>query len=175
MLGRPVREVIHHAEQSRCGHRGRPDSRPAVWNHDAVDAGADSGWQPGAHDDDGGDGGAFGESAVGWLYHLFNSAVIGALFGALLGTAGDATTGRNVACGAGWGVVWWVVGALILMPLLLGMPAFAALRMPPMRPVAMGSMVGHLIYGVILGLAYTRLRRGVRMEPSAEVRAARGR
>jgi hypothetical protein len=112
---------------------------------------------------------------VGWVYHLFNSAVIGALFGALLGTAGDTNTGRTVALGAGWGGVWWVVGALILMPLLLGMPAFAALRMPPMRPVAMGSLVGHLIYGVILGLAYTRLRRGGRMVPSAEVRAARGR
>ncbi len=112
---------------------------------------------------------------AGWLYHLFNSAVIGALFGGFLGAAGDANTGRNVALGAGWGVVWWVVGALILMPLLLGMPPFAALRMPPMRPVAMGSLVGHLIYGVILGLAYPRLRRGGRMEPSAEVRAARGR
>jgi hypothetical protein len=112
---------------------------------------------------------------AGWLYHLCNSAVIGALFGVVLGTAAHATTSRNVALGAGWGVVWWVVGALILMPLFLGMPAFAALRMPPMRPVAMGSLVGHLIYGVILGLAYARLLRPGRMEPSAEVPAARGR
>lgn len=112
---------------------------------------------------------------AGWLYHLFNSAVIGALFGVFLGTTAGANTSRNVALGAAWGVVWWVVGALILMPLFLGMPAFAALRMPPMRPVAMGSLVGHLIYGVILGLAYARLRRAGRMEPSAEVRATRGR
>lgn len=112
---------------------------------------------------------------AGWLYHLFNSAVIGALFGVFLGTTAGANTSRNVALGATCGVVWWVVGALILMPLFLGMPAFAALRMPPMRPVAMGSLVGHLIYGVILGLAYARLRRAGRMEPSAEVRATRGR
>ncbi len=96
---------------------------------------------------------------AGWLYHLFNSAIIGALFGVLLGTAANGNTGRSVGLGAGWGVVWWVVGALILMPLFLAMPAFAALRMPLMRPVAMGSLVGHLIYGVILGLAYVRLRR----------------
>jgi hypothetical protein len=108
---------------------------------------------------------------VGWLYHLFNSAVIGALFGVFLGTAADANTSRSAALGAGWGVVWWVVGALILMPLFLGMPALAALRMPPMRPVAMGSLVGHVIYGVILGLVYARGR----VEPSASVRAARGR
>jgi hypothetical protein len=112
---------------------------------------------------------------AGWLYHLFNSAVIGALFGVLLGTAAGATTSRSVALGTVWGVIWWIVGGLILMPLFLGMPAFAALRMPPMRPVAMGSLVGHLIYGVVLGLAYARLRRVGHLEPSAEVRAARGR
>ena len=41
---------------------------------------------------------------VGWLYHLLNSAVIGALFGVLLGTAAGANTSRNVALGAagGW-------------------------------------------------------------------------
>ena len=95
--------------------------------------------------------------AVGWLYHLFNSAVIGALFAVVLGDRVD-SFGRGAAGGALWGVVWWILGALILMPLLLGMPVFAALRMAPMRPVAMGSLVGHLLFGVILGLAYVRLR-----------------
>lgn len=93
---------------------------------------------------------------VGWLYHLFNSAVIGALFGLTLG--GRATTNLSGAgWGAAWGVVWWVLGGLILMPIFLGMPAFASLRMPPMRPVAMGSLIGHLIYGIITGIAYVRL------------------
>lgn len=95
---------------------------------------------------------------VGWIYHLFNSAIIGALFGWLLGARAEASSGRGTALGAVWGLVWWVLGGLILMPLLLGMPIFAALRMPPMRPVAMGSLLGHLIYGGILGLAYARLR-----------------
>ncbi|MGH7718663.1 MAG: hypothetical protein ACREON_07460 [Gemmatimonadaceae bacterium] len=93
---------------------------------------------------------------VGWLYHLFNSAVIGALFGAFLGGRAHGY-GSGVGLGALWGVVWWVLGALILMPILLGMPPFAALRMPPMRPVAMGSLIGHLIYGIILGAVFVRL------------------
>jgi hypothetical protein len=93
---------------------------------------------------------------VGWLYHLFNSAVIGALFAAFLG--GRAHSYREgLAWGAAWGAFWWVLGALILMPLLLGMAPFASLRMPPMRPVAIGSLVGHLIYGLVLGAAYVRL------------------
>lgn len=59
--------------------------------------------------------------------------------------------------GRGMGVVWWVLGGLILMPLLLGMPAFAPLAMPPMRMVAMGSLVGHLVFGLVLGAAYAVL------------------
>lgn len=94
---------------------------------------------------------------MGWIYHLFNSAVIGGLFGWLLGDrAGN--YGSAIAWGAVWGIVWWVLGALILMPLLLGMPAFASLRMPPMRPVAWGSLVGHVIYGLVLGAAFVSLR-----------------
>jgi uncharacterized membrane protein YagU involved in acid resistance len=97
---------------------------------------------------------------VGWLYHLFNSAVIGALFGFLLGSrVHSAATG--LAWGAAWGVIWWVLGGLILMPMLLAMEPFAALRMPEMRPVAMGSLVGHLLYGVILGWLFVQLRRRV--------------
>ncbi|CAN5292063.1 hypothetical protein BH23GEM2_BH23GEM2_15990 [soil metagenome] len=96
--------------------------------------------------------------AVGWAYHLFNSIVIGGLFGALIGDRA-AATGPALGYGAAWGVLWWVLGALILMPVFLGMPPFAALRMPPMRPVALGSLVGHLVFGLITGFTYARLRQ----------------
>jgi hypothetical protein len=95
--------------------------------------------------------------AVGWLYHLFNSAVIGAAFGLLLGSRVAGSMPRGAAFGTGYGLVWWVLGGLILMPLFLGMPPFAPIRMAPMRPVAMGSLAGHLIYGGLLGLALARL------------------
>ncbi len=94
--------------------------------------------------------------AIGWLYHLFNSAIIGALFGWTLG--GRA---QNYSAGIGWGALygfgWWILGALILMPVLLGMPAFAPLMMAPMRPVAMGSLIGHIIYGLIVGAVFVGL------------------
>lgn len=98
--------------------------------------------------------------AVGWLYHLFNSAVIGAVFGWLLGTRS-----QTYAAGLGWGALygfaWWILGGLILMPLFLGMAPFAPLQMEPMRRVAMGSLVGHLIYGLILGGGFAMLARGI--------------
>jgi uncharacterized membrane protein YagU involved in acid resistance len=93
--------------------------------------------------------------AVGWVYHLFNSAVIGAIFGWLFGSRA-ATYGAGFGWGALYGVIWWVLGGLVLMPLFLGMPPFAPLKM--MMPVAMGSLVGHLVYGVILGLMSVWLR-----------------
>ena len=99
--------------------------------------------------------------AVGWLYHLFNSAVIGAAFGLLLGGR-VGTIRQGMVWGAGYGIVWWVLGGLVLMPLFLGMPPFAPLQMAPMRPVAMGSLVGHIIYGAVLGAALARLLAGAR-------------
>ena len=87
---------------------------------------------------------------VGWAYHLFNSAVIGAIFGWLF--AARATTAGS---GSGWGLLygfaWWILGGQILMPLALGMPPFASVMMPPMRMVAVGSLIGHAVYGLILG------------------------
>lgn len=102
--------------------------------------------------------------AVGWLYHLSNSAVIGGLFAWILGGR-IGGLGSGTGWGAGYGILWWVLGGLILMPMFLGMPAFAPLEMRMMRPVAFGSLAGHIIYGAILGSTFVALRR--RPSPAA--------
>ncbi|MEO5616998.1 MAG: hypothetical protein ABIS67_04450 [Candidatus Eisenbacteria bacterium] len=96
--------------------------------------------------------------AVGWLYHLFNSAVIGAFFGWWFGGRVHGA-GSGLGWGAIHGLIWWVVGGLFLMPLLLGMPVFAPLTMPMMHPVALGSLLGHLMYGLVLGGVFAWLFR----------------
>ena len=88
--------------------------------------------------------------AVGWIYHLFNSAVIGAIFAWLFSNRA-VSVGRGLAWGAVYGIAWWIVGGQILMPIALGMPPFASIMMPDMRMVAIGSLIGHIIYGLILG------------------------
>jgi hypothetical protein len=109
---------------------------------------------------------------VGWVYHLFNSAVIGGIFGWLLGHR-PLGWGGALGWGALYGAAWWILGGLILMPLFLGMPAFAPLMMPEMRPVAIGSLMGHLIFGLILGGAFLGLRRwAVQEETAARTRRA---
>ncbi len=107
--------------------------------------------------------------AVGWLYHLFNSAVIGGLFGWILGTR-IGGYGSGTGWGGAYGVLWWVLGGLILMPMFLGMPAFAPLQMPMMRPVAFASLVGHMVFGVILGAAFFALRRRTSQAPVGAAR-----
>jgi hypothetical protein len=98
---------------------------------------------------------------AGWLYHLFNSAIIGAIFGWLFG-ARVRSFGSAFGWGAAYGFAWWIVGGLVLMPILLGMPALAPLTMPAMRIVAVGSLIGHLVYGLILGGVFVWLRYGTR-------------
>ena len=95
---------------------------------------------------------------AGWLYHLFNSAVIGALFGWLFGQRAQGY-GAGLGWGAAYGVIWWILGAQILMPIFLGMPPFATLIMPEMRMVGLGSLMGHILFGLILGAAFVWLER----------------
>jgi hypothetical protein len=87
---------------------------------------------------------------VGFLYHMFNSVIIGAVFGLIFGTFSH-TYGGGALLGLLYGAIWWVLGPMILMPLLLGMGLqFGAACTPPM----LMSLVGHLIYGLLTGMIY---------------------
>ena len=93
------------------------------------------------------------ESAlVGFIVHMVLSAIIGAIFGL---TAGRITTswGSAILLGIVYGIVWWVLGALFLMPLLLGMNEmiFAIGQAQWM------SLVGHLIYGTLTAIIFVPL------------------
>jgi hypothetical protein len=89
-------------------------------------------------------------AVVGFIYHMFNSVIIGALFGLIFGALSH-TYGQGALFGLIYGVIWWVLGPMILMPLLLGMGLqFGAALTPPM----LMSLAGHLAYGLITGLVY---------------------
>lgn len=94
---------------------------------------------------------------AGFVLHMVNSAIIGAAFGVLFGRAAATMTG-GLWTGLSYGAAWWVLGPLTLMPLFMGMGlgvnwnAAAATEMLP-------SLMGHLIYGGILGVGYAWLRQ----------------
>lgn len=96
-------------------------------------------------------------AGAGFLIHMGISAMIGAGFAATLGrTAGACGIRSGLQRGLAYGGLWWLLGPLTLMPLMMGMGlganwnAAAAVRMLP-------SLMGHLMYGAILGVTYARL------------------
>ena len=90
--------------------------------------------------------------AVGWVAHLFHSAVFGVIFagvvslGPLNEYAGRFPTG--VGIGAGYGVVIWVFGSVVAMPLWLDAAGLPNAGVPSLNVV---SLAGHVVYGVLLG------------------------
>jgi hypothetical protein len=90
-------------------------------------------------------------AGIGWLVHLVISAGIGAGFGVLLG-AWATTMASSTGLGLGYGVVWWVLGGLLIMPAWLGMGMFT------FNTMAWMSLIGHLIYGLLLGVVYALVR-----------------
>ncbi|MBW3591819.1 MAG: hypothetical protein KY393_08260 [Actinobacteria bacterium] len=89
--------------------------------------------------------------AIGWLVHLAISAFIGAVFALALGSR-VSSAASGAAWGAGYGLLWWVLGPLLIMPARLGMQTFM------FNETTMQSLMGHLVYGVILGIVFVLVR-----------------
>ena len=89
----------------------------------------------------------------GWGVHLAFSAAFGLVFAAAVGAfdVPDAV-GQNVGLGTGYGFVLWPVNIVVVWPLWLQMVGFPAA--PAFPNVAWMPLVGHLLYGLILGFAY---------------------
>jgi hypothetical protein len=87
---------------------------------------------------------------VGVAVHFTIAVFIGATFG-LLFQREIRSLGSSLAWGASYGILWWFAGALTLSALLRGMrPDWSAEH----AAGAFGSLVGHIVYGVIVGLLY---------------------
>ncbi|MDQ3579043.1 MAG: hypothetical protein M3443_15910, partial [Actinomycetota bacterium] len=102
-------------------------------------------------------------AVVGFLVHLVNSAIIGAVFGLLAYGIAD-KIGPVLGAGMVYGVIWWAVGALLIMPLWL-----SATADPMMRDMEFViekdqwlSLMGHAIFGLITAAVLYGLRRRAR-------------
>ncbi len=88
---------------------------------------------------------------IGFGIHMLMSIMIGlgltVIFGNLLLTSYP----RGIVVGLGYGAIWWVLGPLMVMPLMLGMPLFT------IDATALFALMGHLIYGAILGAVAVRI------------------
>lgn len=99
------------------------------------------------------------DPAVGWLVHLVIAALLGLGYALTFGLS-DHSWSRGALFGLLYGAIWWVLGPLLLMPLLMGMPPFQ------IDQQAVMSLVGHGMYGLVLGLVHTAVLRP-QHEPTA--------
>ncbi len=96
-----------------------------------------------------------GSSTVGVALHFAIAVVIGASFGALF-QRDVRGPGSSLGWGMAYGVFWWFLGPLTLLPILRGdAPDWSAGRGGEL----FGSLVGHVVYGLLLGLVYAALDR----------------
>jgi hypothetical protein len=97
-----------------------------------------------------------GSPLVGWLVYPVYGVALGALFGWLLGH-GALDRIRAAMWGGLYGVGWWIAAELVLIPVLLAVWPLSASAVDRVRDVALPLLVGHVVYGVVLGFAWSRL------------------
>ena len=107
-------------------------------------------------------------AAVGFAVHMVVSSIIGMTYGRLFYDESPGLA-AGVAWGGVYGLVWWFVGPLTLLPVFLGesLPWTAA-----GVGAALPSLVGHLLYGTATGFAFSLLERRERAWAALDPRIA---
>jgi hypothetical protein len=110
---------------------------------------------------------------VGVALHFLFALIIGATFG-LLFQRDIRGYGSSLGWGCGYGLVWWFLGPLTLLPILQGV----SLDWSYVHGAELfGSLIGHIVYGVIVGLLYAffdRLWVGFFIESDPLLRSPEG-
>lgn len=87
---------------------------------------------------------------VGLLLHFVIALIIGASFG-LLFQRDVRGLGSCLGWGLGYGIFWWFLGPLTILPLWQGhAPDWGFAHAQEL----FGSLVGHIVYGLLVGVAY---------------------
>lgn len=94
-------------------------------------------------------------SGIGMTLHFVFAIIIGATFG-LLFQRDVRGLGSSLGWGLGYGLLWWFLGPLTLLPILQGV----SIDWSSTRGAELfGSLVGHVVYGLLVGLIYAMLDR----------------
>ncbi|XVH32774.1 histidine kinase [Haloferacaceae archaeon DSL9] len=94
---------------------------------------------------------------AGWFVHMSHAAILGVVFAAIAERRPryTATVGRSVVAGVVYGVAVWIVLASVVMPIWVGATLPVTPPVPDFNPM---SLVGHVVYGALLGGVYVSLR-----------------
>lgn len=92
-----------------------------------------------------------GSTLVGLGFHLMISVLIGMGLTIIFGHRLLSTLGRGAVVGVVYGAIWWVLGPLLIMPTMMGMPVLVV------NGASLMTLAGHLLYGVTLAIVAVRL------------------
>lgn len=85
-----------------------------------------------------------GMLALGWIAHF----MIGSVLAVIYAVVAPALPGPPALRGALYGIAPFLVAQIAVMP-MMGMPVFSG-----SMTMAMGSLIGHLVYGAVVGQVY---------------------
>ncbi len=85
-----------------------------------------------------------GSATLGWVAHF----MIGTILALGYALFQDKLPGPAVVRGALYGIAPWLMAQIVVMP-MMGMGFFSGAVAP-----AMGSLIGHLVYGAVVGTVY---------------------
>lgn len=83
-----------------------------------------------------------GNAILGWMGHLMIGIVLALIYAAV---AASRLPGPPAVRGAVFALAPWLMAQLVVMP-MMGMPLFSGSAM-----LAGGSMIGHVLYGLVIG------------------------
>lgn len=105
-------------------------------------------------------------AAVGWLIHLMMSVLFGLVYGLVL-MAASVKLGANLGLGAAYGIAIWIMGPLLIMPMMMGDDVFA------FDSETLMMLMGHIIWGLLTGAiavaVYRRLAPATASSPRQTV------
>lgn len=87
-----------------------------------------------------------GVMVLGWLGHF----AIGVILAVIYVVVAPSIPGSPVLSGAVYGIAPWLLAQVAVIP-MMGMPLFSG-----SVSMAMGSLIGHLVYGAVVGAVYGR-------------------
>ena len=85
-----------------------------------------------------------GNVALGWIGHLMIGTILALIYAVVVRWL----PGPPAARGALYGVAPWLMAQILVMP-MMGMPLFSG-----SAALAVGSLIGHLVYGATVGAIY---------------------